>query len=49
MQQIIQPIKQDKLRTDALNFVQQLDLPQCYLAAGFVSNMVWDSLQYKNT
>ncbi|ERM53656.1 hypothetical protein P780_16015, partial [Vibrio mimicus CAIM 1882] len=24
--------------------VYQLELPQCYIAAGFVRNLVWDSL-----
>ncbi|CAV27156.1 hypothetical protein VS_II1192 [Vibrio atlanticus] len=27
-----------------LNCVAQLDLPQCYVAAGFVRNLVWDHL-----
>lgn len=47
MDKIIQLIAQDKLRLDALESVRQLDLPQCYLAAGFVRNMVWDCLHQK--
>ncbi|WP_062270612.1 nucleotidyltransferase family protein [Endozoicomonas arenosclerae] len=46
---IIQLIKQDSMRLQALHCVQQLDFPQCYLAAGFVRNLAWDHLhQYKN-
>lgn len=47
MDKIIQLVKQDKLRVEALACVQQLDLPQCYLAAGFVRNLVWDCLHQK--
>jgi len=32
------------MRVEALNYVSQLDLPQCYIAAGFIRNLVWDSL-----
>ena len=45
--QIIELIKQDKLRVDALDCVFQLNLPDCYLAAGFVRNLVWDHLHNK--
>ena len=41
---IIDLVKHDKLRTLALDCVFQLNLPQCYLAAGFVRNLVWDYL-----
>lgn len=41
---IIMLIKQDPARMLALACVYQLDLPQCYIAAGFVRNLVWDSL-----
>jgi len=44
MQRVIQLIKQDKLRLAALDCAAKLDLPQCYLAAGFVRNLVWDDL-----
>jgi hypothetical protein len=44
---IIALIKQDKLRIDALECVYKLNLPDCYLAAGFLRNLVWDSLHHK--
>lgn len=44
---IIELLQQDKLRVDALDCVYQLNLPDCYLAAGFVRNMVWDHLHNK--
>ncbi|WP_146531969.1 nucleotidyltransferase family protein [Vibrio cyclitrophicus] len=39
---IVTLIKQDPLRMKVLDYVAQLDLPQCYVAAGFVRNLVWD-------
>jgi hypothetical protein len=44
MNRILALIKQDQLRLEALNCVEKLNLPQCYLAAGFVRNLVWDHL-----
>jgi len=44
MNNIVDLIKQDPIRIEALNCVAKLDLPQCYIAAGFVRNLVWDSL-----
>ncbi|PTP83124.1 nucleotidyltransferase family protein [Vibrio splendidus] len=41
---IVTLIKQDPLRIQVLDCVAQLDLPQCYVAAGFVRNLVWDHL-----
>ncbi|MGI9283662.1 MAG: nucleotidyltransferase family protein [Endozoicomonas sp.] len=41
---IIQLIKQDSMRLEALDCIRLLKLPQCYLAAGFVRNLVWDHL-----
>ncbi|MEG3223485.1 nucleotidyltransferase family protein [Vibrio gigantis] len=41
---IITLIKQDPLRMQVLECVSQLDLPQCYVAAGFARNLVWDHL-----
>ncbi|KHT64242.1 nitrate reductase [Photobacterium gaetbulicola] len=35
---------QDEDRVRALQCARQLNLPQCYLAAGFVRNLVWDHL-----
>ena len=46
-EKIIELVKQDRLRVEALECVQQLNLPQCYIAAGFVRNLVWDHL-HKN-
>lgn len=46
MKRIIALIQKDKLRLAALDCVQQLTLPQCYLAAGFVRNLVWDHLHH---
>ncbi|EGQ8527985.1 TPA: nucleotidyltransferase family protein [Vibrio parahaemolyticus] len=44
MDNIVELIKQDRVRLKALDCVAKLDLPQCYIAAGFVRNLVWDSL-----
>ncbi|KJF92786.1 nucleotidyltransferase family protein [Photobacterium angustum] len=44
MDKIVELIKQDPLRTEALYYVSLLGLPQCYIAAGFVRNLVWDAL-----
>ncbi|MEZ8018934.1 nucleotidyltransferase family protein [Vibrio splendidus] len=41
---IVRLIKQDPLRMQVLDCVSQLGLPQCYIAAGFVRNLVWDYL-----
>ncbi|ELV8750734.1 nucleotidyltransferase family protein [Vibrio vulnificus] len=50
MDRIVKLIKRDPIRTEALNHVSQLNLPQCYIAAGFVRNLVWDSLHgFKST
>ena len=46
---IIELIQQDSLRVEALECITCLDLPQCYLAAGFVRNLVWDNLHQKLT
>ncbi|EGQ8038247.1 nucleotidyltransferase family protein [Vibrio parahaemolyticus] len=44
MDKIVELIKQDPIRVEALNCVSELGLPQCYIAAGFVRNLVWDAL-----
>lgn len=44
MEELIALIKEDRMRTEALGHVSELSLPQCYIAAGFVRNLVWDSL-----
>ncbi len=46
MDKIVELIKQDPMRVEALQHVSQLNLPQCYIAAGFVRNLVWDALHH---
>ena len=41
---VVRLTKQDPLRMQILGCVYQLGLPQCYVAAGFVRNLVWDHL-----
>lgn len=47
MDKIVELINQDTLRLKALECVALLDLPQGYIAAGFVRNLVWDALHHK--
>ncbi|SON48462.1 conserved protein of unknown function [Vibrio tapetis subsp. tapetis] len=49
MDRIVRLIKQDTLRVLALECVYELNLPQCYLAAGFVRNLIWDHLHQKQS
>jgi hypothetical protein len=44
MQRVLNILESDELRLKALECVRLLDLPDCYLAAGFVRNLVWDFL-----
>ncbi|MCS0351050.1 nucleotidyltransferase family protein [Vibrio ordalii] len=46
MKAILDLIRKDLIRLEALECVYQLELPQCYIAAGFVRNLVWDSLHH---
>ncbi|CSD83763.1 Uncharacterized protein conserved in bacteria [Vibrio cholerae] len=46
MKAIVDLIRKDPIRHEALECVYQLELPQCYIAAGFVRNLVWDSLHH---
>ncbi|KGJ91738.1 nucleotidyltransferase family protein [Colwellia psychrerythraea] len=46
-QLISQLMTQDSLRLQALESVRVLDLPDGYIAAGFVRNLVWDHLHHK--
>lgn len=46
---IIELLLQDALRKQALDAVFSLGLPQCYIAAGFVRNLVWDYLHQKQS
>jgi len=48
MDRVIKLIELDELRLNALECVRILDLPECYLAAGFVRNLVWDNLHQKS-
>ncbi|ELJ8579493.1 nucleotidyltransferase family protein, partial [Vibrio cholerae] len=43
MKAIVDLIRKDPIRLEALECVYQLELPQCYIGAGFVRNLVWDS------
>lgn len=40
--QITDLIQQDSKRLEALQAVARLNLPDCYIAAGFLRNLVWD-------
>lgn len=42
-------LEHDPLRLAILELVRQLALPQCYVSAGFVRNMVWDELHSYTT
>jgi len=44
MHRILKLLELDELRLNALECVRLLNLPDCYLAAGFVRNLVWDFL-----
>ncbi len=44
MKRIVELIKMDIERLEILKTVSNLNLPDCYVAAGFVRNMVWDHL-----
>ena len=41
-------LAKDPIRVQALQCVRSLDLPDCYIAAGFVRNLVWDHLHQKH-
>ena len=49
MNKIVNLIKQDPIRVEALSQVYKLNLPQCYIAAGFVRNVVWDAIHSYKT
>ena len=48
MDRIVELIESDVLRLNALDCVRLLELPECYIAAGFVRNLVWDDLHHKS-
>jgi hypothetical protein len=43
-QQLLAILAADPMRMDALHLVKALGLPDCWVAAGFVRNAVWDHL-----
>ncbi|PSW21700.1 nitrate reductase [Photobacterium sanctipauli] len=49
MDEIVQLVVSDRYRQKILECVWQLNLPQGYVAAGFVRNLVWDHLHHKVT
>lgn len=49
MCELIELIQKDSKRMNVLSIVQSLDLPDCYVAAGFLRNLVWDSLHQSKT
>lgn len=46
---IISLVCQDSLRLEALKHTRALDLPNGYIAAGFIRNLVWDHFHDKTT
>ncbi len=44
MKKIEALIKTDVERMEILSIVKKLDLPDCYVAAGFIRNLVWDHI-----
>jgi uncharacterized protein len=48
-QRIIDLVKSDEMRMKALRAVKSLDLPDWLIAAGFVINLIWDSIFNKKT
>ena len=49
MERLVKLINLDEVRLSALKCVRLLNLPDCYLAAGFVRNLVWDDLHKKSS
>lgn len=48
MNRIVKLFEGDEARLGTIRCVQSLSLPDCYLAAGFVRNFVWDHLHDKS-
>ena len=42
-------IEADNMRMRCVNAVAELSLPDCYIAAGFVRNLIWDKLTQRQT
>lgn len=49
MNRILELLELDSERLRILNIVNTLQLSECYVAAGFIRNMVWDSIHGKST
>ncbi|KPG96603.1 nucleotidyltransferase family protein [Pseudomonas sp. RIT-PI-r] len=41
-------LAQDRVRVQVLRTVRGLELPDCWVAAGFVRSLVWDHLHQRN-
>lgn len=48
LEQLSYYIENDKMRYTALELVRDVGLPDCYIGAGFVRNLVWDKLHNRN-
>jgi len=44
MDRLINSIQEDRYRMNILSIVSSLKLPDWYIGAGFVRNLVWDHL-----
>ena len=42
-------VSQQEFHMRALKAVKNLGLPDCYIAAGFIRNLVWDHIHYHST
>ena len=49
MCELIELIKNDAERLNVLSIVHSLGLPDCYVAAGFLRNLAWDSMHLSKT
>jgi len=49
MNRLVELIKQDEVRMSVLTLVHSLGLKDCYVSAGFLRNLVWDSLHSTHT
>lgn len=47
MEDLVQLLLADHERMKAMECARSLALPDCYIAAGFVRNLVWDHLHHK--
>ncbi len=42
-------VRGDEWMMDCLSAVRALDLPDCYVAAGFLRNAIWDALHHRHS